>query len=131
MEAGNRAGRGEGVLDEVGGRVGGCRVSSSVRDVVDREQDAGQQLQNDDDENHPAEAVIEGVGEVGDALVHRLVDGFRKGIALVEPLDDRKLDLARVWDGQASGPPQKPRMMPSTSMVFASWPCFQVRCESA
>src|SRR6266568_70673 len=113
------------VLDEEHARIRGRRIPASVWDVIDGKKNPGQQLQDDEDEHHPAEAVVEGVGEVGNALVHRLVDRLRKRIALVEPVDDRKLYIARVWNRH-----QKPSTMPSTWMTFGVSPCFQVKCES-
>src|SRR5450759_4271839 len=86
MDAANQPPQVNRVLDEDHAGVREGRISASGRDVVDGQQDSGQELQNDQDEDHPAEAVVEGVGEVGDALVHRLVDGFGEWIAFVEPL---------------------------------------------
>src|SRR6266568_7545691 len=86
------------VLDELHARVSRGWIPGRVGDVVEREQHAGQELEDDQDEDHPAEAVVEGVGEVRDTLVESFVDGFGERVALVEPVDNRHLDVARVWD---------------------------------
>src|SRR5438876_9483531 len=100
------------------------RNPNLVEKEVQREQHADQKLERDQDEDHPAEAVVEGIGEVRHTLIERLVDGLGERIALVEPVHDRHLDVARVRDCQ-----QKPRTMPSTTIWSGVAPCFQVRCE--
>src|SRR5438552_10368624 len=113
------------VLDELDAGVSRRRIPGRVGNVVEREQDTGQQQEGDQDEDHPAEAVVEGVGEVGHALIERLIDRLGERIALIEPIHDRHLDVAWVRDCH-----QKPSTMPSTTIWSGVAPCFQVRCES-
>ena len=90
------------VLDEEHAVVGSGRISSRIRNVIDRQENPGEELQDDDDEHHPAKAVVEGVGEVRDSLVHRFVDRLGKGISLVQPSDGGELDVTRVRDRHGS-----------------------------
>jgi len=71
-----------------------------VGDVVERKKDASQQLEHDEDEDHPAEAVVEGVREVRDPLIEGFVNRLCERIALVQPIHHRQLNLARVRDRQ-------------------------------
>ena len=66
--------------------------------VVEGEEDTGQDLEDDQDEDHAAEAVVEGVGVVRHPLGERLVDGLGEGKAGIQPVDDRQLDVSRMWD---------------------------------
>ena len=122
MNAADQPAQVHGVLDELDARVSRSWIPGRVGNVVKREQHAGQQLEGDQDEDHAAEAVVEGVGEVRHALVQGLIDRFGERVPLVEPVHHRHLDFARVRNRH-----QKPSTMPSTSIALGFGPCFQVR----
>src|SRR5438477_12054722 len=75
------------VLDEEHAVVGSGRISSRIRNVIDRQENLGDELQDDDDEHHPAKAVVEGVGEVRDARVHRFVNSLGIGMTRINVTD--------------------------------------------